>query len=128
MLMETNIPFSDFAFTLDTILIIIKRLLALSGGLVIFFGAIRAMGEYCKSHFSKELTAISSLDAIRLRLGRNIVLGLEFIVASDVIETTTAPDYYSIGILAILVVIRTFLSYFLNRELSAVGDSGNSQK
>ena len=54
-----------------------------------------------------------TLDLIRLDLGRTIVLGLEFIVASDVIETTTTPDYYALGILSILVVIRTFLSYFL---------------
>ncbi|HRE32124.1 MAG TPA: DUF1622 domain-containing protein, partial [Candidatus Berkiella sp.] len=38
-------------------------------------------------------------------------------VASDLIGTMTTPDYYSVGILVIIVIIRTVLSYTLNREI-----------
>lgn len=114
------ITLSDFASSLDVTLIVIKRLIALFGGLIIFAGAVRGIIEYFMFFFSKGKTYITDIDDVRLRLGRNIVLGLEFIVASDVIGTTTAPDYYSLGLLAILVVIRTFLSYFMNRELNAL--------
>lgn len=114
---------SDFALTLDGILILIKHLLALTGGIIIFLGALRALKEFCVYFFSRQLvTTTIGIDYIRLKFGRSIILGLEFIVASDVIETTTAPDYYSLGILGILVLIRTFLSYFLNREISELGD------
>lgn len=58
-----------------------------------------------------------SLDAIRLALGRSIVLALEFFLAADIIGTIITPDYYSIGMLSILVIIRTILTYFLNQDL-----------
>ncbi len=48
------------------------------------------------------------------------MLGLEFIVAADLIGTTTTPDYYSLGIVAGIVAIRTLLNYSLNRELTAL--------
>ena len=61
-----------------------------------------------------------SIDYMRLELGRSIALGLEFFVAGDIIRTIVTPDYYSIGILSILVVIRTILTYFLNKDLAAL--------
>ena len=60
------------------------------------------------------------INQIRLRLGRVLILGLEFIVAADLIGTTTAPDYYAVGIVACIVLIRTLLSYTLNREIDAL--------
>jgi uncharacterized membrane protein len=53
-------------------------------------------------------------------LGRVLTLGLEFIVAADLIGTTTTPDYYALGILAIIVIIRTVLSYTLNKEIESL--------
>lgn len=114
-----DVPLSDFGVGFDFILVFIKRLLAIMGGLIIFFGAIRSLGSFFLEYFKKN-APVGELDLIRLAFGRHISLGLEFIVAADVIETTTAPDYYSIGILAILVALRSFLSYFLNREISAL--------
>ena len=49
-----------------------------------------------------------------------LTLGLEFIVAADLIGTTTAPDYYSVGIVASIVLIRTVLSYTLNKEITSL--------
>jgi len=107
---------------LITLLFLIKRLVALAGVLIILWGAISALISFLKQ--SKNGNRGEKLDYIRLQFGRTIVLGLEFIVAADVIETTTAPDYYSIGILASLVGIRTLLTYFMNRELRAIPKSG----
>lgn len=64
-----------------------------------------------------------TMDFVRRDLGRGIVLGLEFIIAADVISTTTTPDYYSLGILVIIVVVRTFLSYSLTREIEGLSAS-----
>lgn len=50
-------------------------------------------------------------------VGEGILLGLEYILAGDVIRTIIMPYYYQLGILAGLAVIRTLLSYFLNKEL-----------
>lgn len=61
-----------------------------------------------------------SIDYIRWELGRSIALALEFFVAGDIIKTIITPDYYQIGLLSILVIIRTVLTYFLNKELSTL--------
>ena len=60
------------------------------------------------------------IDYIRLELGRSIALSLEFFVAADIIRTIVTPDYYQIGILSILVVVRTILTYFLRQELAGL--------
>lgn len=55
----------------------------------------------------------------RLRLGRGILLGLEFLVAADIIHTVALElTYASVGVLAIVVLIRTFLSFTLDVELT----------
>lgn len=57
----------------------------------------------------------------RLRgdLGRSILLGLEVLVAADIIRTVAlTPDLQSVGILAAIVLIRTFLSFSLELEIT----------
>lgn len=55
---------------------------------------------------------------VRERLGSGILLGLEFLVAADIIHTVAVDlSYESIGVLAIIVLIRTFLSFTLEVEL-----------
>ncbi|MEO6627930.1 MAG: DUF1622 domain-containing protein [Aquihabitans sp.] len=54
----------------------------------------------------------------RRRLGRAILLGLELLVAADIIRTVAVrPTFTSAGVLGIIVLIRTFLSMSLEIEL-----------
>jgi uncharacterized membrane protein len=54
----------------------------------------------------------------REALGRTLLLGLEFLVAADIIRTVAVtPTFRSVGILAVIVAIRTFLSWTLELEL-----------
>ncbi|MBA2609859.1 MAG: DUF1622 domain-containing protein [Actinobacteria bacterium] len=54
----------------------------------------------------------------RQRLGRAILLGLELLVAADIIRTVAVtPTLTNAGVLAVIVVIRTFLSFSLEVEL-----------
>ncbi|MEU5840586.1 DUF1622 domain-containing protein [Rhodococcus sp. NPDC047139] len=54
----------------------------------------------------------------RRNVGRSILLGLEFLVAGDIIKTVAVtPTFTSVGVLAIIVVIRTFLSWSLQLEI-----------
>ena len=56
--------------------------------------------------------------AFRQRLGRAILLGLELLVAADIIRTVAVrPTLTSAGVLAIIVLVRTFLSFSLEVEL-----------
>jgi uncharacterized membrane protein len=55
----------------------------------------------------------------RRQLGRSILLGLELLVAADIIRTVAVtPTFESVGVLALIVVIRTFLSWSLELEIS----------
>jgi len=54
----------------------------------------------------------------RSNLGRGILLGLELLVGADIISTITAPlTFQSVGLLAGIIVIRTFLSFSLETEI-----------
>ena len=98
---------TDSLTPLNMILLLFKQTLSFIGASIIFFGALSALYQFASQFlFKRAKTNLMSLDFFRLMVGRSIVLGLEFIVAADVIETTTVPDYYSVGILSILVVIR----------------------
>jgi uncharacterized membrane protein len=56
---------------------------------------------------------------VRRTLGRAILLGLEFLVAGDIIRTVAAtPTFAGVGVLAIIVLIRTFLSMTLELEVT----------
>jgi len=54
----------------------------------------------------------------RSDIGRGILLGLELLVGADIISTITAPlTFDSVGLLAAIVGIRTFLSFSLETEI-----------
>jgi uncharacterized membrane protein len=58
-------------------------------------------------------------EVYRRRLGRSILLGLEFLVAADIISTVAVePTFESVGVLALIVLIRTFLSFTLELEIT----------
>ncbi|WP_285247688.1 MULTISPECIES: DUF1622 domain-containing protein [unclassified Pseudarthrobacter] len=55
----------------------------------------------------------------RQLLGRSILLGLELLVAADIIRTVAVtPTFTSVGVLSVIVVIRTFLSFSLELEIT----------
>lgn len=56
---------------------------------------------------------------LRLILGSWLALGLEFQLGADILGTTIAPSFRSLGRLGAIAIIRTFLNYFLNKELTA---------
>jgi uncharacterized membrane protein len=60
------------------------------------------------------------VELIRLRLGRWLTLAIEFELAADILRTAVAPTWNDIGQLAAIVVLRTVLNYFLQREVAKV--------
>jgi uncharacterized membrane protein len=57
-----------------------------------------------------------------LSMARWLLLGLEFMLAADIVRTVISPDWQDIGQLAAIAVIRTFLNYFLERDLEAASE------
>lgn len=60
------------------------------------------------------------LRRIWIRYARWLVAGLTFMLAADLIETTMAPTREDILRLAAIAVIRTFLNYFLDRDIETI--------
>jgi len=56
-------------------------------------------------------------DEVRLRFGRWLALALEFQLGADILATTIAPTLEQLVQLALIAVIRTFLNYFLGKEM-----------
>lgn len=77
---------------------------------VLVFAAVQSLrGEGAEAVFRE----------MRQRLGQGILLGLEFLVAADIIHTVAVElTFRTVGVLAIIVLIRTFLSFTLDVELS----------
>jgi uncharacterized membrane protein len=54
----------------------------------------------------------------RVELGRYILAGLELLIVSDIIHTALSLEFVNLVYLALLVLIRSAISYFLDRELA----------
>jgi uncharacterized membrane protein len=63
--------------------------------------------------------AAAAYRGLRRSLGKAILVGLELLVASDIIRSIAiAPSFESVGVLGVIVIIRTFLSWSLEVEVS----------
>jgi len=73
-----------------------------------------------------------TLNLVRSQLGHIIVFTLEILVAADVIETLAVPvhvqSFATLGKIAIIVAVRTCLSFFLEKELEAVDEELRHEK
>lgn len=58
-----------------------------------------------------------------LGLARWLVLGLEFMLAADIVRTVIEPSWVELGQLGATALIRTFLNYFLERDLEAAAQA-----
>ena len=102
---------------LDSFIVLSRQIIVIIGVCVIAEGALYATYQLLKLILTKKSYG---LNQIRLQFGNSITLGLEFLVGADIIGSVIHPDYYNVGILVILVIIRIILSYFLNKELRAL--------
>jgi uncharacterized membrane protein len=94
----------------------ITRAVELVGVVLILGGAAAATVRFGARWASASLEA--AYPEYRQNLGRAILLGLEFLVAGDIINTVAVdPTFHSVGVLAGIVVIRTFLSFSLEVEI-----------
>lgn len=108
--------------TIHNGIVFIQHTVSFIGIFIIVTGVFVCLGQYAYYVFSGQLTQQGvNINKVRLNLGHVLILGLEFIVAADLIGTTTTPDYYDVGLLAIIVLIRTVLTFSINRELMSIG-------
>lgn len=88
-----------------------------AGVLVLVVGAIAALLSYAAALLNKR-DGPNAYQQLRRGLGRAILLGLEFLVAADIIRSVALdPTFVTIGVLGLLVLVRTFLSWSLEVEI-----------
>jgi uncharacterized membrane protein len=104
----------------EELFLIVGKSIAMIGVVVIVYSASKSVYLFVQGLMGTSV----DINRIRLEFGYGIILGLEFLVAADIIESIGKPTYYDIGILASIVLIRTFLSYFLNKELEQLSPEG----
>jgi uncharacterized membrane protein len=84
---------------------------------VVGAAAVQGFCSYTRDLVRRTSPASTAMENIRLRLGRALTLGLEFTIASDILRTAVAPTPADIVNLAAIVLLRTLLNYFLEREI-----------
>ncbi len=88
------------------------------GTAIIVIGAFGALAIFLWRMVSGGAERSVLVSNFRSSLGRSILLGLEFLVAADIINTVAIqPTLQSLAILAGIVLIRTFLSFSLEVEI-----------
>ncbi len=101
----------------DQIIELIGKGIEVAGVTVIVVGALVATILFM-AHLSQHQHRSDAYRLYRYNLGRAILLGLEFLVAGDIIRTVAvSPTFRSLGVLAGIVLIRTFLSMALQLEI-----------
>ncbi|KRE78275.1 DUF1622 domain-containing protein [Arthrobacter sp. Soil763] len=109
----------DFQHIIETV----GRFMDFAGVAVMVVGALVSLPLALRGFQPRRLPAgvepLSVYRSYRQLLGRSILLGLELLVAADIIRTVAVtPTFESVGVLAIIVLIRTFLSFSLELEIT----------
>jgi uncharacterized membrane protein len=93
-------------------------LIEMLGAVVIIAGVIRVVIMRGTIRYLLHLDRPGAYESYKHQLGKTLLLGLEFLVAGDVVRTVALePTMNNVGVLGLLVVIRTFLSWSLVVEI-----------
>jgi len=96
----------------------IALLIGVFGALTIIWGSLKALVRYIRAeHRNFASGQAGHTTALRLSFGMDLLLGLEFLIAADILHTMIKPDIESLIVLGSIVAIRTVISYFLAREI-----------
>ena len=95
--------------------------IGVGGVAVIVWGALRSLvvWVYLEVIQARGENICQKREILRHHFGSYLLLGLEFLVAADVVHTVIKPSLHEVAILASIVGIRTVLGFFLNREIAS---------
>lgn len=111
--------FEAITHEIENILEMIGVAFDILGVCVICIGIILAFIRYFRHNSqTDELTTPNPYRHLKIDIGLALLLGLEILVAADIIKTVALePTFNSLGVLGLLVIIRTFLSWTLVLEI-----------
>lgn len=106
-------------YYLDQILSLLIDLFQIMGVAFITFKSFHATYRYIRSYQYKATNHLRFY-MLKFDLGRGIVLGLELIVAGDLISTTVDQNFQHLIKLTLLIIIRTIINFFLEKDLQTI--------
>jgi len=86
--------------------------------LIVAYGSAEALYRILLAALKNAPTPVKRL--IYFRFAQWLIGGLAFQLAADIVATTVTPTWSEIGHLAAIAAIRTFLTYFLDRDMQHV--------
>lgn len=105
----------------------LAKLIELAGVGIILAGVVLATAMFVRQGLGANGWR-GAYERYRSNLGRGILLGLELLVGADIISTITAPlSFQSVGLLAGIIAIRTFLSFSLETEIEGCWPLGKGR-
>jgi len=110
---------------LQSVLDYISLVIGAIAVLVVIYGIGVGLFEFIRAELRNlRISRARSYDFQNIRhdIGFHLLLGLEFLIAADVIRTIVRPSLEELAILGGIVAIRTVISYFLGREIRQYPD------
>lgn len=104
---------------------ILASAIGIASLLIVSYGALIAALLFAKNECKRfnGTYRLSNIGRARIVFGTYLLLGLEFLIASDILKSILEPTMQELITLGGVVIIRTVLSIFLNRELKELESS-----
>ncbi len=100
----------------------VASVIDLIGIAIVLWGFVRALFGFLRNEVKRfrDSAGASCMHQVRIELGTYILVGIEFMIASDIIQTVVTRQLIDLAFVSALVAIRTAISYFLGREITEV--------
>jgi uncharacterized membrane protein len=104
-------------FLVSRVLGLLATVVDASTGAAIGVGVLAALLRTARLSVRRGTILDSAMSEVRITLARWLALALEMALAADILRTVMIPTWDEIGKLGAIVVLRTVLNYFLEREI-----------
>jgi len=104
----------------NIILETVSKIIGIAGVIIICWGVVLIVFRLIKLEFKRftQKTIFREREALRHQLGSYLLLGLEFMIAADIVVTITHPTLQGVAVLGSIVIIRAIISHFLEHEVA----------
>ncbi len=106
---------------------LLATIISVASLLIVTYGALIAIVQFLINEVKRFTGGYNTTNIRKLRsvFGTYLLLGLEFLIASDILKTVLEPTMTELIILGGIVVVRTVLSVFLNKEIKQLESETN---
>lgn len=107
-----------------TFLNILATIIGVISLLIVTYGVFVGFIAFLHNEFKRinGTYTINNVRQLRADFGSYLLLGLEFLIASDILKTVVDPTLDELAILGGVVIVRTVLSVFLNKEIKELAE------